>query len=49
MELVVNAKSRAAQIGAFSQALDRLGQGGETPSRKAARVILDVVASGFKR
>jgi len=46
MELITNAKSRAVQIGAFSQALDRFGRGGETPSYKAARVILDVVAPG---
>ncbi len=43
VDLFSNAKARAAQIGAFGEALDLLGRGGETPSRKAARVILDVV------
>jgi lipid-A-disaccharide synthase len=45
-DLFDRAEARAAQIAAYDEALARLGQGGESPSRRAARDILDMIEGG---
>jgi lipid-A-disaccharide synthase len=42
--LVSDAQARAAQIAAYDEALARLGKGGPAPSRRAADVVLTVIA-----
>lgn len=42
--LLTSQEARAAQIAAVAPALERLGAGGEAPSRRAARAILEIAA-----
>jgi lipid-A-disaccharide synthase len=45
-KLLVDPAARDAQIEAIGTALGALGQGGRSPSRRAAQVVLDVISQG---
>jgi lipid-A-disaccharide synthase len=47
--LMLDDAARAAQVDGFAEALGRLGAGDEAPSRRAARIVLDVAEKGRAR
>ncbi|MEE8546418.1 MAG: lipid-A-disaccharide synthase [Alphaproteobacteria bacterium] len=48
-QILVDREARAAQTRAADEVAAKLGVGGEPPSRRAARVVLEVIARGPRR